>query len=84
MPIQDHANKKNTLIQMGQIDGTTLPHKSIFMHHLKIKKILYLAIDFQCIWLAIVIQADKTKKLRYRIASQTIIHISFKDKKFNT
>ena len=50
----------------------------------KDKKILYLAIDFQCIWLAIVIQADKTKKLRYRIASQTIIHISFKDKKFNT
>ena len=36
MEIQEHENK-NAFIQMGQLVGTTLPHKSISMHHLKIK-----------------------------------------------
>ena len=37
MQIQDHENK-NAFIPMGQLEDTTLPHKSIFMHHSKIKK----------------------------------------------
>ena len=36
MEIQDHENK-NAFIPMGQLEDTTLPHKSIFMHHSKIK-----------------------------------------------
>ena len=36
MQIQDHENK-NAFIPMGQLEDTTLPHKSIFMHHSKIK-----------------------------------------------
>ena len=37
MQIRDHENEKNTFIPMRQLEDTTLPHKSIFMHHSKIK-----------------------------------------------
>ena len=33
---KEHENK-NTFIPMGQLGDTTLPHKSISMHHSKIK-----------------------------------------------
>ena len=39
MQKRDHDNEKITFIPIGHLeDNTTLPHKSIFMHHSKIKR----------------------------------------------